>query len=692
MKKLIHCLLYGVKKNEKYPEIVRDFCLKIHFISIRAYNAIRLTFNNNLPHSATIRHWYSNSDMESKPGINYSCMKILRRKAEKKGIVNSKLLVSICFDEMFIRRHFQWCNQTKRMLGFPTYPLPERKEVFGTNELNRDEAANQAIVFMAVGINDNFKLPIAYHFVKSLKSVDRTTLVRSIVDEVSSTGAIVNNISFDGFSGNKKMCSLIGADLRLESDDFKPFFTCSDAHKVFIMFDVPHLIKCVRGILESHSYLIDLNGKRIEWKYFIELVILKKSNGLNFTHKLSQSHIQFKNRKMKVDLAVQTLSRSVANSMRYLMHIRHPKFIDAGPTIDMVEIFDQLFDIFNTKLRRNNAQENLFKRPLSAENEHACFEFFERAIKYIKGMKILSKNGKLKPIIHSQQGTGFKGFIVNMYTLMQMYNETVKQNKIVECLPTYSMNQDHVEIFFGKSRAMYGHNDNPTVQQFQSSFRKILVNTTDFTSKKGNCVNFDTASDPFSDILFVTSRLPKNNHNNQIEEIVPEELDDFLQEIKDIEVLQEGFIDPSCFDQTLIHIASKIEMRMKMEDDYCKECIMSFEQNRRVENSFIGLKHVPCHSTYMICKNVDRFLKVQFLRDENNISKLYFAIADQLDIESLYSASDFKHNANHKLYLIRAVVDTCFQIKATFLAQQANFTGPETKRHRYRKLIHFYGH
>lgn len=159
-------------------------------------------------------------------------MKILEQKANTKKERHSELFVSICYDEMFIRKHFKWCNEMKMMLGFPTFPLPDTsvETEFRLNDLSLDEAANQSIVFIAVGLNENIKLPVAYHSIKSLNAQERSVLVKQVIEAVRSTGAIVTNISFDGFAGNKKMCSLLGADLNISSDHFQPFFLCNDGH------------------------------------------------------------------------------------------------------------------------------------------------------------------------------------------------------------------------------------------------------------------------------------------------------------------------------------------------------------------------------------------------------------------------------------------------------------------------------
>lgn len=163
--------------------------------------------------------------------------------------------------------------------------------------------------------------------------------------------------------------------------------------------------------------------------------------------------------------------------------------------------------------------------------------------------------------------------------------------------------------------------------------------------------------------------------------------------MEDIEALEaNNILDTNCSDATIIQIASIIEARMKIAEVYCSECMLTFEKNRKVQNRFNGFKNQdPCYSSYIICKAVYRYLRVQFLRGNTGLNIVYSAIVDQLDVSSLYDATDFEHDPNHKFYLIQAVIDTCVQIKATFLARQANFTGKENMRSRLRKLIHIAG-
>jgi len=48
--------------------------------------------------------------------------------------------------------------------------------------------------------------------------------------------------------------------------------------------------------------------------------------------------------------------------------------------------------------------------------------------------------------------------------------------------------QDHLEFFFGSIRSLGGCNNNPTVRQFKSAFKKILIRSEVRDSALGNCI------------------------------------------------------------------------------------------------------------------------------------------------------------------------------------------------------------
>ena len=67
-------------------------------------------------------------------------------------------------------------------------------------------------------------------------------------------------------------------------------------------------------------------------------------------NKLRASHINFENCKMKVDLAAQTLSASVASALKYCREeLNFNEFEGSEPTERFLNIIDRLFDIMNSR-------------------------------------------------------------------------------------------------------------------------------------------------------------------------------------------------------------------------------------------------------------------------------------------------------------------------------------------------------
>jgi len=86
-----------------------------------------------------------------------------------------------------------------------------------------------------------------------------------------------------------------------------------------------------------------------------------------------------------------------------------------------------------------------------------------------------------KPVITSTTvKTGFVGFIIcltNLYSLC----ESLFKDRIVDYVLSYKLSQDHVEMFFALIRRMNGFSNNPTTVQFESAYKKLLLNNMNVT-------------------------------------------------------------------------------------------------------------------------------------------------------------------------------------------------------------------
>nr|CAH7715037.1 unnamed protein product [Callosobruchus chinensis] len=168
---------------------------------------------------------------------------------------------------------------------------------------------------------------------------------------------------------------------------------------------------------------------------------------------------------MKVSLAAQTFSRSVADALRFLeKDLALNEFQGAEATANFSVIINNIFDIFNSKSRRK---------------------------------------------------TGFLGFIICIDNLQAFYMEYVIKYQYLSYILTYKMSQDHIELFFSAIRSKGGSNNNPTARQFEAIYKRLLLHSEIKGTKTANVVAIDNTS-----ILGRTyiNTLTKTNFGEHLEE------------------------------------------------------------------------------------------------------------------------------------------------------------------------------
>lgn len=460
------------------------FVFTLRFLSPKAYDYIRKKFKNNLPHQATIRKWFLNSSIDGEPGIcgrSIELLKILIANQKEKG---EELYCSLIHDEISIRRGAQWLHSQKKFIGFINY---------GSVDVDAEHLplASNVLVFMINGMNVSFNLPIAFYFISSLNGIEKMTLITAILKILGETGVKMLAINFDGFANNIVACEMFGASF--DFDHFRPNFKnpydMSDLH---IFLDPPHMVKLVRNALFKYSTMYDRDGRQIQWKHFESLVEFGENNDF-VSHKMTKKHLDVERCKMNVSVAAQTLSASVASSMKSLKKRGHTDFQECDGTIELAERVDKLFDILNSDVLRSN---NVYKSPIMASTRKKIFDFLDDTVDYIKKLKF-QPDGHY--VVDSIRKVGFKGLIIDIASLKSLYCDLVETGKLVS-LPVRKINQDPLESLFGRCRSysVLGNNTNPTVQQFSAAFRKILVNNEITSPAFSNC-------DDSLDLLYVSS-------------------------------------------------------------------------------------------------------------------------------------------------------------------------------------------
>lgn len=196
------------KRSRTYPPELRKFAITLQFYSSRAYDYVRKIWSNLLPHPSTIRNWYTVVD--GRPGFLKESFEAIRQQNAK-----SPLFLNIVINEMAIRsqiifenNRFYGCVDLGSGLSFEDDNPPQAK---------------CALMFMAVSLNGNFKIPISYFIIDSLSGSERANLLQKCFELMETTGAKIISITFDGAPCNISMATHLGADFSY-GKYFQPYF------------------------------------------------------------------------------------------------------------------------------------------------------------------------------------------------------------------------------------------------------------------------------------------------------------------------------------------------------------------------------------------------------------------------------------------------------------------------------------
>ena len=640
-----------ITSQKSYSADLREFALTLHFYSPAAYSYIRGTFQSSLPHPTTISRWYSKIDAE--PGFTTESINAL------KEIVKStphKIICSLVMDEMALKHGVDW-DGTKYN-GFVN--------MGGQMQADNLPLATNVFVFMLVGVNCSWKIPVGYFFIKSLSTEQRCNLINQCLILLHDTGIKVVSLTCDGLSTNLSVARELGCDFNLAT--MKPTFKHPITNEDIAFFlDPCHMLKLVRNTIGQFQYLYNKKNEVISWSYITKLHEYQISEGLKLGNKLSNHHIHFINQKMKVKLAAQVLSASVADAIEFCdLDLNVSEFKGSKATVEFLRNFNDLFDILNSR----NLKHFGFKQPLNEQNSLKIIENLNRIYDYICNLK-LRINGPV--ILEEHRKTGFLGFLICIKSIIHLYMTLVKSDSpLLKFLPMYKFSQDHLEIFFSFIRYQGGWNNNPTCRQFRSAYKKLLVKAELKQSKSANCFPLEEIK-----ILNVSSKKdPIEIINSSLETNLINEKSDFFGMAGPTDSTDHDYVyspsNLSEFSLTIIEFIAGYVAKQLINILKCEQCISALTTSSPTyEISLIkkktkgGLKY-PSDDLYKVCRMSEKFFRLKTKINEKNLTKctvqsllIEILKSFQHDKNIFSSLNSHMHDTspleNHAVQLIRAI-------------------------------------
>ena len=378
----------GKLTREQFPPELRAFALTLHFYSARAYEFVRESFDSCLPHPSTIRKWYSRLDGEC--GFTAEVMNVLAQRVQESG--DKPVLCSLMVDEMAIRKHVQWDGTRYR--GYVDTGS-------GDDGAEASAIASEAIVYMLVALDDSWKVPCGYFLIDRLSGLERANILKMFLNKLHDVGVTVAAVVCDSPPSNVKMLKELGVNLESPATMTSTFsHPAGIGGRVAVILDACHMLKLIRNYLASGAEIKDQSGGIIKWSYIAELHKLQAAEGLRLGNKLRGAHIDWTKAKMKVNLAAQTLSSSVADAIEFCNRdLQLPQFAGSAATVCFIRVIDRLFDMLNSR----NPCAMSRKAPLRASNQRFWEPFLEDARLYLIRLKDVH-SGERRRLLLSASG------------------------------------------------------------------------------------------------------------------------------------------------------------------------------------------------------------------------------------------------------------------------------------------------
>ena len=155
------------------------------------------------------------------------------------------------------------------------------------------------------------------------------------------------------------------------------------------------------------------HGESISWKYITNLSVLQDKEGFTLANKLNSEHINWEKHKMKVKLAAQTFSSSVADALEFLktdMNLESSQGCDAA--IQFIRNIDRLFDFLNSR----HPMMKDFKSPIRATNLNSLKQQIQNISEYILSLKA----GNDQLLVNHRRKTFILGFVTASKSILSI--------------------------------------------------------------------------------------------------------------------------------------------------------------------------------------------------------------------------------------------------------------------------------
>ncbi|VEN55423.1 unnamed protein product, partial [Callosobruchus maculatus] len=444
-----------IKKMNSKKRINWSLCEISSAISMYAAGprAYRLSLKRGFPYPAvsTLKQWLRKIKLE--PGILKKSLKII----EYADMSEKDRVCTIVFDEMKVRKEYQY-DQSNDCIIKP-YDYVQ--------------------VVLIKGIFKSWKQPIFYNFDCKMTSLILMDIIKFVEDSGFHVVAMVSDLG----GANR------GLHNELNISENKPYFeNPRNKENIFVLADVPHLLKLIRNNFVDHGFII--KDKLIKKDIVEQAIQATSSSDLKITHKLTldQLHVAGPQRQ-RVKYAAKLFSHTMSSAISRcgtLGSLTAENWVDCA---DFFKLVNDWFDVFNVSspVTDSRARNRAYGLALEEQNK-----ILDKMSEVMKELQVIDSRGKLP----------FQKGILLSNSALKMLLEDLKRRFSIQYLLTRRINQDVIENFFGVIRAKGGLHDHPSPLEFKYRLRSFLLGRNEGAYSDFSNVELDDTPDiPLSGTL-----------------------------------------------------------------------------------------------------------------------------------------------------------------------------------------------
>ncbi|EEC11783.1 conserved hypothetical protein [Ixodes scapularis] len=178
------------------------------------------------------------------------------------------------------------------------------------------------------------------------------------------------------------MAELLGCHVHeISYEDTKTTFEhpTRPTEKVHFIFDASDALKLLHNLL---------GDKKVLQSAAYALHQLQMFEGLRAANKLTQAHIEFCRQRMKVKLAAQTLSSSVAKALLFAKQLGLPEFSNCEVTRKFIQDTDRCFELPSSR----SPVARTYKRPFNQANIQGSSQMIKGVGQNLMQLELSSAN------------------------------------------------------------------------------------------------------------------------------------------------------------------------------------------------------------------------------------------------------------------------------------------------------------